>query len=85
MNQANQAETPGPVENGYLSQPTGYLFSRVTLFVLLAFLLLAAWNHQVVIVVLLGLILSCPRGNQVTVEIWRGNCPSLVQFSHVGN
>ncbi len=34
---------------------------------------------------LLGLILSCPRGNQVTVEIWRGNCSSLVQFSHMGN
>ncbi len=34
---------------------------------------------------LLGLILSCPRGNQVTVGIWRGNCSSLVQFSHMGN
>ncbi|MDO8567274.1 MAG: DUF58 domain-containing protein [Dehalococcoidales bacterium] len=42
----------------YLSQPTGYLFSKFTLFVLLAFLLLAAWFSQIAIVVLLGLILS---------------------------
>ncbi len=29
---------------------------------------------------LLGLILSCPSDNQVTVEVWRGNGSSLVQF-----
>lgn len=40
------------------SQPVGYLFSRAGLLGLLAGLLLAAWYHQVVIVVLLGLLLS---------------------------
>ncbi len=58
MSLPSEAQTSKPDEKGYSSQPTGYLLSEAGLLVLLAFLLLAAWNRQVVIVVLLGLILS---------------------------
>lgn len=46
------------MERRVSSQPAGYLLSRWGLLVLFAFLLLAAWHRQPVIVVLLGLVLS---------------------------
>ncbi|MFC1901418.1 DUF58 domain-containing protein [Chloroflexota bacterium] len=46
------------MEERFSSQPAGYLLGKVGLLVLLAFLLLAAWHDQVVIVIVLGLVLS---------------------------
>ena len=56
----NFAETPvsKQTEEHFPSQSVGYLLSRFGLLAVLAGLLLAAWNGQVVIVILLGLALS---------------------------
>ncbi len=56
MSEANRPASPA--DKAYLSQPSGYLLGRVGLFIILGFLLLAAWARQTVIVVLLGLLLS---------------------------
>ena len=58
MSQPYEAQTITPGEKGHSSEAVGYLLSRFGLIVLLGFLLIAAWNGQVVIVILLGLALS---------------------------
>jgi len=45
-------------EKRFSSQPTGYLLGRFGLIAILAGLFLAAWNGQIVIVILLALVLS---------------------------
>ncbi|MFH1651840.1 MAG: DUF58 domain-containing protein [Chloroflexota bacterium] len=45
-------------ENGFSSPATGFLFSRFSLLVVLAGLVLAAWYGQLVLVILLALLLS---------------------------
>jgi len=46
------------MEERYSSRPVGYLLGRFGLLAVLAGLILAAWNNQVVIVIVLGLVLS---------------------------
>ena len=46
------------MEERYSSKPVGYLLGRFGLLAVLAGLILAAWNSQVVIVIVLGLVLS---------------------------
>ena len=58
------------MEERVSSQPAGYLLSRWGLLVLLAFLLLAAWYQQLVIVILLGLVLSAAG----LAELWSRLC-----------
>jgi len=45
-------------EEHFSSQSAGYLLGRFGLIAILAGLLLAAWNGQIVIVILLALVLS---------------------------
>ena len=58
MNQVYAAQTANPNEKGSSSRSTSYLLNKFGLLALLAILLIAAWNGQLVIVVLLGLVLS---------------------------
>ena len=75
MSQTYQAQTLQSGESDNLSQPTGYLLSRFGLLVLLALLLLAARNGQVVLVILLGLALSA----EVIVEEIASTIPVPVE------
>jgi len=60
------------MEEHLSSQPVGYLLGRFGLLAMLAGLLLAAWNGQIVIVILLGLILAAAG----LAKLW--SCLSLV-------
>ncbi len=58
MAQASEAQALKPGVKSHSLQPPGYLLGRFGQLLLLGFLILAAWDRQVVIVILLSLALS---------------------------
>jgi len=75
MSQTYQAQTLQSGESDNLSPPTGSLLSRFGLLMLLALLLLTAWNGQIVMVILLGMTLSA----EVIVEEIASTIPVPVE------